>query len=146
VVREALDTRLRSHVGTTADPEYAFELVLKKQYDRLIFDLTMPGIGGDLLYSLILKVYDILLPSEHRIPPVILISGNVHEKGAQDFRLMPGVRALVPKPFTIQRLSPLGPKAPCYLADFLDGFLATAFVLVAEADATEPLALRSFLS
>lgn len=104
VVREALDNRLRSHVETTADPEYAFELVLKKQYDLLIFDLTMPGIGGDLLYSLILKVYQNLLPSEHRIPPVILISGNVHEKRAQDFRLMPGVRALVPKPFTIQRL------------------------------------------
>lgn len=104
MVREILQSRLQAHLETTTDPQYAFELVLKKQYDLLIFDLVMPRIEGDLLYSLILKVYDSLLPAEHRIPPVILISGNAYEKRAQEFRKMPGVRALIAKPFTIQRL------------------------------------------
>ncbi len=104
VVRETLLTHLSARVDTATDPEYAFEMVLKKQYDLLIFDLIMPNIDGNLLYSLILKVYDNLLPAEHHLPPVILISGNAHEKRAQDFRRMPGVRALVAKPFTIHRL------------------------------------------
>lgn len=104
VVRQTLLTHLSAHVDSVTDPEYAFEMVLKKQYDLLIFDLVMPNIDGNLLYSLILKVYDHLLPKEHQIPPVILISGNAYEKRAQDFRRMPGVRALVAKPFTVERL------------------------------------------
>ncbi len=104
VVREILTSHLGARVDTVTDPEYAFEMVLKKQYDLFIFDLVMPNIDGNLLYSLILKVYENLLPPEHRIPPVILISGNAFEKRAQDFRRMPGVRALLAKPFTVQRM------------------------------------------
>ena len=104
LIREALRSMACCHVETTTDPEYAFELVLKKQYDLLIFDLVMPKIEGTTLYSLILKVYEVLFPPEHRIPPLILITGNAAEAHAQGVTRMPGVRDVIPKPFKLDRL------------------------------------------
>ena len=37
IVREALTSFLRCEVDTSPNPEYAFELALKKTYDLLIF-------------------------------------------------------------------------------------------------------------
>lgn len=106
LVRESLTALLPCEVDTTPNPEYAFELALRKGYDLLIFDFSMPGIDGAILYSLITKVYQIH-PSHGQgkmAPPLILMSGHASHKRAQDLLREPGVRGLLPKPFTIEKL------------------------------------------
>lgn len=106
LVRESLVALLECEVDTTPNPEYAFEMVLKKNYDLLIFDFSMPGIDGAILYSLITKAYEINPPAGHRNspPPLILMSGHAAQKRAQDLLREPGVRGLLAKPFSIEKL------------------------------------------
>ncbi len=103
LVRESLTALLRCEVETTPDPEYAFELALRKQYDLFLFDFSMPSIDGALLYSLLSKVHEIVAPGR-KFPPLILMSGHASHKKAQDLLRQPGVRGLLAKPFTIERL------------------------------------------
>ena len=103
IVREALTTCLRCEVDTSPDPAYGFELALKKSYDLLIFDFSMPMIDGAMLFFLIGKVYDHTKPARI-VPPLLLLSGKADEKRAQDLLKEPGVRGLIPKPFSINRL------------------------------------------
>jgi CheY-like chemotaxis protein len=104
LLRESLTALLQIEVDTTPNPEYAFELSLKKNYDLFIFDFSMPGIDGAVLYSLISKVYSILLPALGNTPPMLLMSGNASQKRAQELLREPGVRGLLAKPFAIERL------------------------------------------
>ena len=54
IMREALQTSfLHCEVDTSPKPEYGFELALKKTYDLLIFDFSMPMIDGAMLFFLI---------------------------------------------------------------------------------------------
>ncbi|MEY2481446.1 MAG: hypothetical protein QOI04_2373 [Verrucomicrobiota bacterium] len=103
VTREALTTFLRCEVDTSPNPEYGFELALKKTYDLLIFDFQMPMIDGAMLFFLIGKVY-LHLDPPRIVPPLLLISGRGDEKRAQELLKEPGVRGLIPKPFAINRL------------------------------------------
>ncbi len=103
VTREALTSFLRCEVDTSPKPEYAFELALKKSYDLFIFDFSMPMIDGAMLFFLIGKVYENNQPLR-TIPPLLLVSGRGDEKRAQELLKEPGVRALVSKPYTINRL------------------------------------------
>ena len=103
VVREALMSFLRCEVDTSAKPEYGFELSLKKTYDLLIFDFSMPMIDGAMLFFLIGKVYANSHPPR-TVPPLLLMSGRGDEKRAQELLHEPGVRGLIPKPFAINRL------------------------------------------
>ena len=103
VVREALTTSLRCEVDTSPRPEYGFELALKKRYDLFIFDFQMPMIDGAMLFFLIGKVYNNLQPPRI-VPPLLLVSGQADEERAQDLLKEPGVRGLVAKPFSINRL------------------------------------------
>ncbi len=103
IVREALTSCLRCDVDTSPNPEYGFELALKKQYDLFIFDFVMPMIDGAMLFFLIGKVYDNASPPR-AVPPLLLISGKADEKRAQELLKEPGVRGLVPKPFAMNRL------------------------------------------
>ena len=103
VTREALTSLLRCDVDTSPKPEYGFELMLKRQYDLLIFDFSMPMIDGAMLFFLIGKVYNSAQPPRI-LPPLLLISGRGDEEGAQELLREPGVRGLIPKPFTINRL------------------------------------------
>ncbi len=103
VTREALTTFLKCDVDTSPKPEYAFELLLKRDYDLLIFDFSMPMIDGAMLFFLIGKVYENARPLR-RVPPLILVSGKGEEEGAQDLLKEPGVRGLISKPFAINRL------------------------------------------
>ncbi len=103
VTREALTSFLRCEVDTSPKPEYAFELALKKSYDLFIFDFSMPMIDGAMLFFLIGKVYENSQPLR-TIPPLLLVSGRGDEKRAQELLKEPGVRALVSKPYTINRL------------------------------------------
>jgi DNA-binding response OmpR family regulator len=103
IVREALTTCLRCDVDTSPDPAYGFELALKKRYDLFIFDFSMPMIDGAMLFFLIGKVYDNSQPAQI-VPPLYLISGKADEERAQDLLKEPGVRGLIPKPFSINRL------------------------------------------
>ena len=50
VTREALTAFLSCEVDTSPKPEYGFELALKKSYDLLIFDFSMPMIDGAMLF------------------------------------------------------------------------------------------------
>jgi CheY-like chemotaxis protein len=103
IVREALTTCLRCEVDTSPNPAYGFELALKKSYDLFIFDFSMPMIDGAMLFFLIGKVYDNSQPPRV-VPPLFLISGKADEERAQDLLKEPGVRGLIPKPFSINRL------------------------------------------
>ena len=103
VTREALTSLLRCEVDTSPKPEYGFELMLKRQYDLLIFDFSMPMIDGAMLFFLIGKVYNSAQPPRI-LPPLLLISGRGDEERAQELLREPGVRALIPKPFTLNRL------------------------------------------
>jgi CheY-like chemotaxis protein len=103
IVREALTSCLRCEVDTSPNPEYGFELALKKTYDLLIFDFSMPMIDGAMLFSLISKVYDHASPPRV-VPPLLLISGKADESRAQELLKEPAVRGLVAKPFSVNRL------------------------------------------
>jgi CheY-like chemotaxis protein len=103
IVREALTTCLVCEIDTSPNPAYGFELALKKTFDLLIFDFSMPMIDGAMLFFLIGKVYDNANPPR-LIPPLILVSGRAEEERAQDLLKEPGVRGLLPKPFSINRL------------------------------------------
>ena len=103
VTREALTSLLRCDVDTSPKPEYGFELMLKRSYDLLIFDFSMPMIDGAMLFFLIGKVYDSAQPPRV-VPPLLLISGRGDEERAQELLREPGVRGLIPKPFAINRL------------------------------------------
>jgi CheY-like chemotaxis protein len=103
VVREAFTTCLRCEVDTSPKPEYGFELALKKRYDLFIFDFQMPMIDGAMLFFLIGKVYNNTHPPQI-VPPLLLVSGKADEQRAQELLKEPGVRGLVAKPFSMNRL------------------------------------------
>ena len=103
VMREALTSFLRCEVDTSPKPEYGFELALKKTYDLLMFDFQMPMIDGAMLFLLIGKVYNSAVPPRI-VPPLLLVTGKGDEKRAQELLQEAGVRGLVPKPFSIDRL------------------------------------------
>lgn len=106
LVRESLTGLLGCDVDTTPNPEYAFEMTLKKNYDLLIFDFTMPGIDGAILYSLIAKVYAFNPPPGHtKRPQLLLMSGHASHQRAQELLREPGVRGLLAKPFSIEKLA-----------------------------------------
>ena len=103
VMREALTSFLRCEVDTSPNPEYGFELALKKTYDLLMFDFQMPMIDGAMLFFLIGKVYNNSVPPRI-VPPLLLVTGKGDEKRAQELLQEAGVRGLVSKPFAINRL------------------------------------------
>ena len=103
VMREALTSFLRCEVDTSPKPEYGFELALKKNYDLMLFDFSMPMIDGAMLFFLIGKVYNNSVPPRI-VPPLLLVTGKGEEKRAQELLQEAGVRGLIPKPFAINRL------------------------------------------
>lgn len=103
VTREALTSFLHCEIDTSPKPEYGFELALKKSYDLLIFDFSMPMIDGAMLFFLIGKVYENANPPRV-VPPLLLMSGRGDEERAQELLHEPRVRGLIPKPFAINRL------------------------------------------
>ena len=103
VTREALTSFLHCEVDSSPRPEYGFELALKKSYDLLIFDFSMPMIDGAMLFFLIGKVYEMSQPPR-LIPPLLLISGRGDEKRAQELLREAGVHGLLSKPYAISRL------------------------------------------
>jgi DNA-binding response OmpR family regulator len=103
VIREALTSFLRCEVDTSPNPEYGFELALKKTYDLLIFDFSMPMIDGAMLFLLIGKAYNHAQPPRI-VPPLLLVTGRGDESRAQELLKEAGVRGLVAKPFVINRL------------------------------------------
>ena len=105
LVREAVAGLLGCEVETTPSPQYGFELVLKKPYDLLIFDFSMPGVDGAVLYQLLGRVFAVNPPEGRRLPPVLLMSGDAAQRKAQEFLREPGVRGLLAKPFSIEKLT-----------------------------------------
>jgi len=103
LMREALMSRFRCQVDATPNPEYAFELALKKRYQVFVFDFSMPMIDGAMLFALIGKVYNHVSPPL-AVPPLILISGRGDEDRARELIRDVGVRAFVAKPFAMNRL------------------------------------------
>lgn len=104
LVRESLTVLMDCAVDTTTSPEYAFELILKRPYDLLIVDFSLPRIDGAMLYLLVSKLFAIQPPEGRTLPPLLLISGHAEEKRAQELLREPGVRGLLAKPFTIELL------------------------------------------
>ncbi len=104
LVRESLTVMMDCEVETTPSPEYAFERILKRHYDLLIVDFSLPRIDGAMLYLLVSKLFAIHPPEGRPLPPLLLISGHATEPRAQALLREPGVRGLVAKPFTIELL------------------------------------------
>lgn len=103
VISEALRSRFRCEVDATPNPEYGFELALKKRYRVFVFDFSMPMIDGAMLFALIGKVYNHVNPPLV-VPPLILISGRGDEARAQELIKEVGVRGFIAKPFAMNRL------------------------------------------
>ncbi len=103
IMREALQTLLQWEVDTSPKPEYGFELALKKSYDLMIFDFSMPLIDGTMLFLLISKVYENSTPPR-MVPPLLLVSGQGADERAQELLREARVRGFLAKPFTINRL------------------------------------------
>ncbi len=103
LTREALQAQLQCEIDVTPNPEYAFELALKKRYRLFIFDFSMPMIDGAMLFALVGKVYDHVSPPLP-VPPLILISGRGDEERARELMKEPGVRGFIAKPFAMARL------------------------------------------
>jgi DNA-binding response OmpR family regulator len=103
IMREALTTSFHCEIDTSPKPEYGFELALRKSYDLLIFDFSMPMIDGAMLFFLISKVYENSEPPR-TVPPLLLVSGKAEEDRAQELLKEPGVAGLIAKPFAIGRL------------------------------------------
>lgn len=103
IMREALQNLLQWEVDTSPSPEYGFELALKKSYDLMIFDFSMPLIDGTLLFLLISKVYENSVPAR-KVPPLLLVSGQGSDERAQELLKEARVVGFLPKPFTINRL------------------------------------------
>ncbi|HEY3663892.1 MAG TPA: response regulator [Chthoniobacterales bacterium] len=103
IMREALQTLLHWEIDTSPKPEYGFELALKKTYDLMIFDFSMPMIDGTLLFLLISKVYENSCPPR-TVPPLLLVSGQGADERAQELLKEARVRGFLAKPFTINRL------------------------------------------
>jgi CheY-like chemotaxis protein len=103
LISEALRSRFRCEVDATPNPEYGFELALKKRYRVFVFDFSMPMIDGAMLFALIDKVYNHVTPPLV-VPPLILISGRGDEARAQELMKEAGVRGFLPKPFAMNRL------------------------------------------
>ncbi|MGI8431113.1 MAG: response regulator [Chthoniobacterales bacterium] len=103
IIRDALQSFLQWEVDTSPNPEYGFELSLKKEYDLMIFDFSMPLIDGTLLFHLISMVYENSHPAR-TVPPLLLVSGQGADERAQDLLKEARVRGFLAKPFTINRL------------------------------------------
>ena len=103
IMRDALQSILHWEVDTSPKPEYGFELALKKTYDLMIFDFSMPLIDGALLFELISKVYENSAPPR-KVPPLLLVSGQGSDERARELRREARVCGFLPKPFTINRL------------------------------------------
>jgi two-component system chemotaxis response regulator CheY len=103
LIREALQNLLHWEVDSSPKPEYGFELALKKDYDLMIFDFSMPMIDGTLLFLLISKAYENANPPR-RTPPLLLVSGQGQDERARELRKEARVLGFLPKPFTINRL------------------------------------------
>jgi DNA-binding NtrC family response regulator len=103
IIREALQDFHHWEVDTSPNPEYGFELALKKKYALMIFDFSMPLIDGTMLFSLISKVYENSSPVR-MMPPLLLVSGQGTNARAQELLREARVYGFLPKPFTISRL------------------------------------------
>jgi DNA-binding response OmpR family regulator len=103
LVREGLQNILHWQVDTTPKPEDGFELALKKTYDLMIFDFSMPLIDGTLLFFLISKVYENSTPARPT-PPLLIVSGEGFDERSQELLKEVRVRGFLAKPFTIGQL------------------------------------------
>lgn len=103
IMREAVVANFHCEIDTSPKPEYGFELALKKNYDLLIFDFSMPMIDGAMLFFLIAKVYNNSEPPRI-VPPLLLVSGKADEERARELLKEPGVVGLIAKPFAMSRL------------------------------------------
>jgi CheY-like chemotaxis protein len=105
LVREAIEALLMNcSVDTTPSPEYGFELLIRKRYDLLIVDYAMDHLDGAALYSLATKMFAIHPPEGRKMPPMLLMSGFASQPRAQEVLRSPGVRGLIAKPFSVDRL------------------------------------------
>ncbi len=104
-LRDTLTAFTHCRVDTSPSPEYAFELAIRKAYDLFLFDFSMPIMDGAVLYGMIRKVHDFgALTPPRPLPPLVLMSGHGEKQRARELLTEPGVRGLLPKPFSIERL------------------------------------------
>jgi len=104
-LRETMSGFLVSHIDTSSDAKYAFELALKKKYGLFLFNLSMPDLPGALLYDLLRRV-DEHAQRGKRLPPVLFIvdDKSINQGEIANLVREPGVRGVLRAPIKIQRL------------------------------------------
>ncbi|MFV1995543.1 MAG: hypothetical protein ACC661_08900, partial [Verrucomicrobiales bacterium] len=105
LVRESLENLAGLEVATSPDPEYAFEMALQRRFRLFVFQRTMPGLGGEMLYSLVSKAYQYREPPPPWTPAVVYIADDQLElQQCRDLRQDARVVDVITAPINIERL------------------------------------------
>lgn len=104
VTRDALGSFLGWDVTTSPNPEYGFELAMRMEFDLFIFDLSMPRLTGDVLYSMIGTAYAYGFQGTRSTPPLLLVTAHARDERSRELLRTSGVRGILGKPYTIQNL------------------------------------------
>lgn len=94
-------------VECQVDALSAFEHGLCRSFDLFIFDHSLPEISGPLLYRLLARVYEREQPLPAPIPPVIYLCDESERVTVQKLASEPGVRGVISRPVSVQRLAEL---------------------------------------
>lgn len=96
-IREALTrflTRLGHSIDTASDGFEARERLASRTYDRILLDVRMPGLAGDVLYR------ELVERAPEMAPRVVFLTGDSENNTLQSFVASTG-RPCIPKPFTL---------------------------------------------
>ena len=104
LLREALNQFTSTEIVTTPDAQYAFELGLQREYRLFIIQLSLPELGGELLYELISKAYRYCGTGDRRVPAVIFLADEQDTMKCEELMSDARVKGVFLKPLNIGRL------------------------------------------
>ncbi len=104
LLREALSQFTSAEIVTTPDAQYAFELGLQREYRLFIIQLSLPVLGGELLYDLISKAYRYCGDGNRRVPAVIYLADGQDTMKCEELMRDARVKGVMLKPLNIGRL------------------------------------------
>lgn len=104
LIREALENFTSAQVTTTPDAQYAFELSLQREYSLFIFQLSMPVLGGELLYGLISTAYKHSHEGVRSPPAIIYLADDKDALRCEELQRDARVKGVILKPLSIDRL------------------------------------------
>ncbi len=103
-VRDLVEEIVFCSVDSVVTGMAAFERGLTKNYDLVIADFQMHDLSGPLVYELLGKVYATAQPFPKEMPPIVYLCAAEERKQAEALNGEPGVRGVLVKPITVDRL------------------------------------------